>query len=174
MIMSLFTPLQDKESLGLPLPFENPSSMVSLTIIVVLIIMLVCLIYLANAYVVKLWVIVTAITTALVILVAGILGAYHYEDKFNELFETNRNTISDNIHEKYLVKDIIWNSEYTKVSLDPSLSLNDMSILVEDMNEHLVVLSYSIQDSGEVTLHDMPTFAGNPKGDIVLAKSLLK
>lgn len=174
-MLPLFTPLKDKNSLELPgilSIFENPFAY-TVALVILTVFLLSAIAYITSDEW-KIWIGLPLFVIAL----SGCMSLVAIHDNANnrlsEIFESNKVTISDNIKDKYLIKDVVWDSMLTHVQLDPHKSLNDQSVLVEDMEGNRIVLGYSIQDSGEVTLHDMPTFAGSTNDEPFTAKSLLK
>ena len=98
-------------------------------------------------------------------------------DNNKQAVEHNRTAGTENIMQKYDVKDVLWASPQTKVSpnLKPDYNNTNRELVVETNDDKKYIFLYSIdQKTFEPTLEDMAVPSGGSEANNVSAKSLLK
>ena len=98
-------------------------------------------------------------------------------DNNKQAIEHNRKLGTENIMQKYDVKDVLWTSPQTKVSpnLKPDYNNTKRELVVETNDDKKYIFLYSLdQKTFEPTLEDMAVPSGSNEASNVSAKSLLK
>lgn len=91
--------------------------------------------------------------------------------------EHNRKAGTENIMQKYDVKDVLWTSPQTKVApnLKPDYENTKRELVVETNDEKKYIFLYSLnKETFEPTLEDMAIPSGGSEKESISAKSLLK